>query len=380
MSINGGIVRRIRRAATNAMQSRMLLKEIRAGTLGAGLILFVANACFAVDGVRLSYSVTDLGATSSTGDGAKAINAFGQVGVSLGAYAYVWANGAYTPLGGVNDGNGPLAINNLGDLAGAGNLRGFIYRNGQSTDLGQLDPDPNYGGDAFAYGINDNDVVVGEGYRPSINAYHAFVWSNGLIHDLTPAARDSSALAINNAGMIVGAYNQMAARWDAAGNLTVLPALAGYIQSGAVAVDGNGDAAGASVASGYSYQVATVWSSSATSATALPLLGIYPVANATGINDLGEVVGTAGYFGLVYAPVLWQNGMAIDLNTLIDSTSGWSLGTPEAINDAGQIAGVGALNGIGHAYLLTPISVPEPSLVALVSGAFLLIRRQRRPI
>ncbi len=54
-----------------------------------------------------------------------------------------------------------------------------------------------------------------------------------------------------------------------------------------------------------------------------------------------------------------------DLNNLINSTSGWTLGSACGINDLGQIVGYG-LNSLGqnHAFLLTPI--PEPSTFALL--------------
>jgi uncharacterized protein (DUF2252 family) len=43
-----------------------------------------------------------------------------------------------------------------------------------------------------------------------------------------------------------------------------------------------------------------------------------------------------------------------DLNSLISPTSGWVLEAATVINDAGQIAGVGRLNGARRIFLLTP--------------------------
>jgi probable HAF family extracellular repeat protein len=291
--------------------------------------------------------------------------------------AYVWTNGVYTPPAGVDDGNGPLGINDLGHLAGSGNLRGFIYRNGQSTDLGQLEPV--FNSYTFAQGINNSDMVVGDAYRPSILHYHAFTWSNGVISDLTPNAPvGTNAAAINNVGTIVGQYDVTAARWDPQGHLTVLTTPQGYVQSEAVAVNGNGFAVGSSHASYFFNEIATVWSPFGTAGTTLPLLNSYPVSDAAAINNLGQVIGTAGYAGEVFAPVLWQNGVAKDLNTLIDPTSGWALGTPKAINDAGEIVGAGTLHGVGHAYLLMPVPEPAACGVAAVLGACSLIRRRGR--
>ena len=50
----------------------------------------------------------------------------------------------------------------------------------------------------------------------------------------------------------------------------------------------------------------------------------------------------------------------LDLNSLIDPASGWVVTRANAINDRGQITGVGRFNGgFEVAVLLTP--VPEPS-------------------
>jgi hypothetical protein len=43
-----------------------------------------------------------------------------------------------------------------------------------------------------------------------------------------------------------------------------------------------------------------------------------------------------------------------DLNTLIPADSGWILLSASHINDMGQIAGNGFLNGVLHAFLLIP--------------------------
>ena len=59
-----------------------------------------------------------------------------------------------------------------------------------------------------------------------------------------------------------------------------------------------------------------------------------------------------------------------DLNSLIDPSSGWTLWSVNAINNRGQIIGEGNLG----AFLLTPVSVPEPSTLALLGvGAVSLL-------
>jgi hypothetical protein len=45
------------------------------------------------------------------------------------------------------------------------------------------------------------------------------------------------------------------------------------------------------------------------------------------------------------------------LNALLDPTAGarWVLVEADAINDAGQITGLGVINGARHGFVLTPI-------------------------
>jgi uncharacterized membrane protein len=54
---------------------------------------------------------------------------------------------------------------------------------------------------------------------------------------------------------------------------------------------------------------------------------------------------------------LYDGGKMVDLNTLIDPSSGWVLQRAAAINDAGQIVGSGFFNGETYleAFLLTPL-------------------------
>jgi hypothetical protein len=61
--------------------------------------------------------------------------------------------------------------------------------------------------------------------------------------------------------------------------------------------------------------------------------------------------------------MLWENGLGIDLNTRISSSSGWLLLLATGINDRGQIIGFGVHNNpnVQSAFLLTPIANPHTS-------------------
>jgi probable HAF family extracellular repeat protein len=77
------------------------------------------------------------------------------------------------------------------------------------------------------------------------------------------------------------------------------------------------------------------------------------------INNSGQVVGTSTNSDRAF---LWTAEAGIwDLNDLLDASgSGWTLSVAFDINDHGQIVGSGIHNGVGHAFLLTPIDTPPP--------------------
>jgi probable HAF family extracellular repeat protein len=49
----------------------------------------------------------------------------------------------------------------------------------------------------------------------------------------------------------------------------------------------------------------------------------------------------------------------LDLNAAIPQNSGWMLIEARGISDNGKIAGYGTINGVQHAYLLTPSLVSQ---------------------
>jgi len=80
---------------------------------------------------------------------------------------------------------------------------------------------------------------------------------------------------------------------------------------------------------------------------------------ATAINGWGQIVGNS-YPGSVVPPLrpgpfLWQAGTMWNLNDLIDPGSGWILTEANGINDRGQIVGTArTANGAIRAVLLQP--------------------------
>jgi probable HAF family extracellular repeat protein len=103
---------------------------------------------------------------------------------------------------------------------------------------------------------------------------------------------------------------------------------------------------------------------------------------ASGINALGQVVGWSQLSGTSQEHAfLYADNVMVDLNTLLPSGSGWTLSQARAVNDAGQIVGIGYNpSGEQHAFLLTQAPlIPEPSTMMLLAlGSFSLLRRKHR--
>ena len=88
-----------------------------------------------------------------------------------------------------------------------------------------------------------------------------------------------------------------------------------------------------------------------------------PKSLALDINNLGQVVGSADCLdhaaGCNHA-FLYASGKMIDLNSLVDPAAGWILLVATAINDSGQIVGLGvARDGRVRGFLVTPLSKRE---------------------
>jgi len=204
--------------------------------------------------------------------------------------------------------------------------------------------------------------VIGNSSLSAGGHLHAFVWSQaaGMVGlGVLPGFTDSGAHDINNLGQVVG-YCALAGVpnrgfvWSGTTGMQPVGTLPGGLSSDAVGINDLGEIVGTSDSGNVSIAHAVLWNR----AGVVQDLGILAGGSWSGafaINVLGTVVGNGNCAGSgSHAFVGTAKSGIRDLNALIPANSGWELLAAAAINVAGQIVGVGTVNGTQHAFLLTP--------------------------
>lgn len=240
---------------------------------------------------------------------------------------FVWQNGAMTALptlGGYN--SFASSGNNQGQAVGWAEttvhdptcvppqvlqFEAVIWGpgNGQIQQLPGLPGDP----DSAATAINDNGQVVGisgicQNAVGAFSAKHAVLWQDGQPIDLGNIGGHgwNTPTFINNKGQVVGFANQ-----------------SGDLVNGQLAVAFH----------------AFLW----TKERGMVDLGTLPgdaLSEALGINEAGQIVGVSYGAGFSHPRAfLWQNGVMMDLNSLIPGGSNLTLQVAGDINDRGEITG-----------------------------------------
>jgi probable HAF family extracellular repeat protein len=348
---------------------KLSLAALVAGSFAASGMTSAEASPHAAPAPAPIYSITDLG-TLGTGNlsVANAINNAGTVvgytDVTLGLpHGFRWSAGKMTDLGVEPGGDDSLAnaVNDAGQVAGTADRQsgGFGYpvrwsATGTLSDLGGTVTNELGVGNAIdpAGRVAGGQRLANSEGNPVAELYD----TNGTPTYLgDPPDSLNAATGINAVGQVVGSP---AFVWKS-GTLTMLPALAGAQagDAGATAINISGKVVGWSGIAGTSgAQHAALWSGGAVT----DLGTINGIANnqANAINAAGQVVGTADPHCVPCVnPVAWlrePGGALRDLNTLIPTSSGWTLEQANGINDRGQIVGAGLHNGALHAYVLTP--------------------------
>ena len=251
----------------------------------------------------------------------------------LGSFFPHWAPQGVADL---SSGDG---INDSGQIVGSSTtseLFGHAYRTAPHTsqitthdDIGTLCCGTN-GGYAGARAINISGQAVGFSSPMPDPNFHAFRASpNSLI-----------TLATDDLGTL-GGINSYANAINAAGQVVGVSQVASLPQTCRVC--------------GHAFRTAANRPINPTTDDLGTLGGSF--SQAYGINSSGQVVGYANLAGdLKQHAFLYSWSVMRDLNDLIPASSGWELSEATGINDVGQIVGTGInSDGQSHAYLLTPI-------------------------
>lgn len=344
---------------------------------------------------QLTYNVVDLGTLGGMSSVGNGVNDSGQV---AGA-SYLEGDGAQN--GFFTGTNGALPLRNLGTLGGSESFAQAINSSVRIAGISRVAGDTAFhaflskadggvlgdlgtlgGVNSYGYGVNGAGQVAGYSAVAG-SASRAFLSdaNGGVLHDLgvLTGGTSSFAFAVNASGQVTG-YSGTASGFNHAfisetngGALRDLGTLGGRFSFG-TAINDSGQVTGRSEPSGTGQHA---FRSGPNGGALLDLSTLGGFSSfGEGINSAGAVVGysylsdnsTQRAFLFTTA-----NGMR-DLNGLLVAGSGWILTDAHAINDHGQITGVGTFAGKMHAFLLTPVvtGISITSVGKSPSGHFLV--------
>ena len=364
------------------------------------LVALLLSAACAVHAQGL-YSVLDLGTLGGTTSAGNAINENGEVtGTAYlpedaGQNAFLTGPDGAKPLqplgtlGGTESfGQGIDATRRVAGssrLEGDAAFRAFLSGpdGGALMNLGTLG-----GSNSYGVGVNGAGQVAGYSLVSGNAITHAFLSApgGGALKDLgalVPAA-SSFAAGVNASGQVTGYSgtangNRAFISEPNGGALRDLGTLGGRFSFG-TAINNGGQVTGRS-------ETSTIGQHAFRSGpNGGPLLDLGTLGGFSsfglGINNSGVVVGYS-YLSdnIAQHAFLYRTDLGmIDLNAQLVSGTGWTLVEARAINDRGQITGVGMIGGQTHAYLLTPVpNALRITSIRRLENGHVLIRGEGTP-
>jgi probable HAF family extracellular repeat protein len=271
-----------------------------------------------------------------------------------------------------------------GHCTGWQNLQlGYLWQDGVMTELPPLPG----GNNSSAFGVNGRGQVVGLAETAKVDAscvppqkldFKAVVYGpkRGEVHELPtfPGDAVAGATAINDNGDVVGFSGSCTVPAFPSGVHSVLwrngsvfnlGGLGGVMNNAANAINNAGQIVGQSDLPGDTATHAVLWQKGArpTDLGTLPGGDVFIVAN--DINSKGQVVGASCDANFSCRAWLWDNGVMIDVNSLIPVDSPLYLTWGGGINDRGEIAGSAVLKSNPNE---APAFLAVPAPAAQIAG------------
>lgn len=340
-------------------------------------------------GSPVLYTITDLGSPAGTTVYPYGMNNSGTIVGQLQdpdgtPHAWVWSNGQFSFLAGLVSGAPTTAfdVNSSGAIvgfsnAGSTNSHAVRWDNGVPTDIG------GFGGCCVeGYRINDSGIIIGYAETADGSAVPGYRY-DGTMHSIGNLANGKyeEPRGINAAGKIVG-WSYLNG-FSGASHAFLYDTGPNEIDLGGL--NGGNSAATAINSSNVIVGMSQVGPGGPRHAFSMPIngtmqdLGAGPwvETRANSINSGGVIVGWAYDANQTnQRGVLYNNGVWIDLNTLIDPNSGWYIIEGSVINDSGQIAARGLFNGAERGILLNPVPEPATALLLALPLAWIALCRR----
>ena len=200
--------------------------------------------------------------------------------------------------------------------------------------------------------IGDSGAIIGNAVNAAGESVASYRNQHGWIRLPLNGFDGSHGEDVNDAGTAVGTLfddpHGSAPFVYENGILTVLPSVPTAAETSADAVNDAGLIAGQT----FDPLGIVLWDGSSWHPIPTPAL-VEPEIH--DMNDCGQIVG-AHHPVEFFKPhaFLISGGTAVDLNSQIPAGSGWRLGVATAINNTGEIVGVGRHHGVQRAFLLEP--------------------------